>query len=104
MDRKLLGLKEEKLSHFRLYWHDIVGGRNPTSGENLTIPIDDDGCFTGKIIDFNGRYVKDVDKDIIEAVKAKGRLVKLGTFTHSYPFCWRSDTPLIYRIVPSWYV
>ncbi|XVF47476.1 hypothetical protein PTKIN_Ptkin03bG0111700 [Pterospermum kingtungense] len=31
MDRKLLGLKKEKLSHFRLYWHDIVGGRNPTA-------------------------------------------------------------------------
>jgi len=35
--------------------------------------------------------------------QAKGRLVKTGSFTHSYPFCWRSDTPLIYRAVPSWY-
>ncbi|XVF69765.1 hypothetical protein PTKIN_Ptkin11bG0108100 [Pterospermum kingtungense] len=31
MDRKLLGLNKEKLSHFRLYWHDIVGGRNLTA-------------------------------------------------------------------------
>ncbi|XVF59729.1 hypothetical protein PTKIN_Ptkin07bG0299100 [Pterospermum kingtungense] len=73
-------------------------------GENLIVAVDDDGCFTGKITDFNGRYVKDADKDIIDAVKGKGRLVKLGTFTHSYPFCWRSDTPLIYRAVPSWFV
>ncbi|XVF55001.1 hypothetical protein PTKIN_Ptkin06aG0001300 [Pterospermum kingtungense] len=73
-------------------------------GENLIVPVDDDGCFTGKITDFNGLYVKDADKDIIEALKGKGRLVKLGTFTHSYPCCPRSDTPLIYRAVPSWFV
>ncbi|KAG5226440.1 isoleucine--tRNA ligase [Salix suchowensis] len=36
--------------------------------------------------------------------KAKGRLVKSGSFMHSYPFCWRSDTPLIYRAVPSWFI
>lgn len=73
-------------------------------GENLIVAVDDDGCFTTKITDFSGRYVKDADKDIIEAVKAQGRLVKSGSFTHSYPFCWRSDTPLIYRAVPSWFV
>lgn len=75
-----------------------------TKGENLIVAVDDDGLFIEKITDFSGRYVKDADKDIIEAVKAKGRLVKTGTVTHSYPFCWRSDTPLIYRAVPSWFV
>ncbi|KAK3229154.1 hypothetical protein Dsin_001035 [Dipteronia sinensis] len=75
-----------------------------SKGENLIVAVDDDGCFTGKITDFSGSYVKDADKDIIEAIKAKGRLVKSGSFTHSYPFCWRSDTPLIYRAVPSWFV
>ncbi|KAF7822569.1 isoleucine--tRNA ligase, cytoplasmic [Senna tora] len=74
------------------------------SKENLTVAVDDDGCFTAKITDFSGRYIKDADKDIIDAVKAKGRLIKYGTFTHSYPFCWRSGTPLIYRAVPSWFV
>ncbi|CAI0420213.1 unnamed protein product [Linum tenue] len=73
-------------------------------GENLVVAVDDDGCFTDRITDFSGRYVKDADKDIIEAVKGKGRLVKTGSFMHSYPFCWRSDTPLLYRAVPSWYV
>uniref|UniRef100_A0A1J3JXX8 isoleucine--tRNA ligase n=1 Tax=Noccaea caerulescens TaxID=107243 RepID=A0A1J3JXX8_NOCCA len=73
-------------------------------GENLVVVVDDDGSFTERITHFSGRYVKDADKDIIEAVKAKGRLVKTGSFTHSYPFCWRSDTPLIYRAVPSWFV
>nr|GMD85508.1 isoleucine--tRNA ligase, cytoplasmic [Ipomoea batatas] len=81
-------------------------------GENLIVAVDDDGCFTERVSDFARRYVKDADKDIIQAVKArnfsyyieKGRLVKSGNFTHSYPFCWRSDTPLIYRAVPSWFV
>ncbi|KAE8690316.1 hypothetical protein F3Y22_tig00110895pilonHSYRG00017 [Hibiscus syriacus] len=72
--------------------------------ENLIVAVDDDGCFTGKIADFSGHYVKDADKAIIEVVKAKGRLVKYGTFTHDYPFCPRSDTPLIYRALPSWFV
>ncbi|KAL7113557.1 hypothetical protein ACP275_04G068600 [Erythranthe tilingii] len=73
-------------------------------GEPLVVAVDDDGCFTERIVEFSKRYVKDADKDIIQAVKEKGRLVKSGSFTHSYPFCWRSDTPLIYRAVPSWFV
>ncbi|XP_011037059.1 PREDICTED: probable isoleucine--tRNA ligase, cytoplasmic isoform X1 [Populus euphratica] len=79
-------------------------GNQILSKENLIVAVDDDGCFIEKITDFSGRYVKDADKDIIEAVKAKGRLVKSGSFMHSYPFCWRSDTPLIYRAVPSWFI
>ncbi|PON74964.1 Isoleucine-tRNA ligase [Parasponia andersonii] len=75
-----------------------------SKGESLIVAVDDDGCFTSRITDFSGCYVKDADKDIIEAVKAKGRLIKSGTFTHSYPFCWRSKTPLIYRAVPSWFI
>ncbi|KAF5197657.1 Isoleucine--trna ligase [Thalictrum thalictroides] len=73
-------------------------------GENLIVAVDEDGCFTDKISDFARRYVKEADKDIINAVKAKGRLVKSQTFVHSYPYCWRSETPLIYRAVPSWFV
>ncbi|KAF3455800.1 hypothetical protein FNV43_RR00442 [Rhamnella rubrinervis] len=73
-------------------------------GENLIVAVDDDGCFTERITDFSGCYVKDADKDIIESVKVRGRLVKSGTFAHSYPFCWRSKTPLIYRAVPSWFI
>ncbi|KAF9611943.1 hypothetical protein IFM89_037163 [Coptis chinensis] len=56
-----------------------------------------------KVSDFGGCYVKDADKDIITAIKAKGRLVNSQTLTHSYPFCWRSDTSL-YRAVPSWFI
>jgi isoleucyl-tRNA synthetase len=48
--------------------------------------------------------VKDADKNIIKHLKGAGRLVVAGTVKHSYPFCWRSETPLIYRAIPSWFM
>ncbi|AQK81811.1 Isoleucine--tRNA ligase cytoplasmic [Zea mays] len=80
----------------------LAAGIFETAG--LVVAVDDDGCFIEKISDFKGRYVKEADKDIISAVKDKGRLVSKGSIEHSYPFCWRSGTPLIYRAVPSWFV
>lgn len=50
------------------------------------------------------RNVKVADKGIIKHLKEKKRLIVDGQITHSYPFCWRSDTPLIYRAVPAWFV
>lgn len=73
-------------------------------GDSVPCPVNDDGCFTDAVPDFQGRHVKEADKDIIAAVKTAGRLVSSGSIVHSYPFCWRSDTPLIYRAVPSWFV
>ncbi|XP_032049784.1 isoleucine--tRNA ligase, cytoplasmic [Aythya fuligula] len=67
-------------------------------------PVDASGCFTAEVTDFAGQYVKDADKNIIKLLKEKGRLVHSSTYKHSYPFCWRSDTPLIYKAVPSWFV
>ncbi|XP_061688549.1 isoleucine--tRNA ligase, cytoplasmic [Syngnathoides biaculeatus] len=67
-------------------------------------PVDASGCFTSEVTDFVGQYVKDADKNIIKWLKEKGRLVNASTFKHNYPFCWRSDTPLIYKAVPSWFV
>nr|XP_061813805.1 isoleucine--tRNA ligase, cytoplasmic-like isoform X1 [Nerophis lumbriciformis] len=67
-------------------------------------PVDASGCFTSEVTDFAGQYVKDADKNIIKWLKEKGRLVNSSSFKHSYPFCWRSDTPLIYKAVPSWFV
>ncbi|GJP70428.1 hypothetical protein CLOP_g1371, partial [Closterium sp. NIES-67] len=65
---------------------------------------DDDGRFTERVADFKGLYVKDADKAIIAHMKEAGRVVSVGSIMHSYPFCWRSDTPLIYRAVPSWFI
>lgn len=67
-------------------------------------PVDSCGRFTEEVKDFQGLYVKDADKQIIKWLKSEGRLVHQGTVLHSYPFCWRSDTPLIYKAVPSIFI
>ncbi|KAI9835019.1 MAG: isoleucine--tRNA ligase [Sclerophora amabilis] len=67
-------------------------------------PVDEVGCFTSEVRDFAGQHVKVADKAIIKHLKEKGRLIVDSQITHSYPFCWRSDTPLIYRAVPAWFV
>lgn len=67
-------------------------------------PVDDVGRFTREVADFAGVYVKDADKLIIKHLTENGRLVHATQITHSYPFCWRSDTPLLYKAVPAWFV
>lgn len=67
-------------------------------------PVDDNGKFTSEVSDFAGIYVKDADKLIIKKLTAEGRLLVNSQIRHSYPFCWRSDTPLLYRTVPAWFV
>lgn len=67
-------------------------------------PVDDNGSFTSEVSDFVGMNVKAADKLIIKHLKSKGRVIVESQITHSYPFCWRSETPLIYRAVPSWFV
>ena len=73
-------------------------------GGKVPCPVDDAGCYTDEVPDFKGTHVKEADKAIIAKLKASGRLVANNVCHHSYPFCWRSDTPLIYKAVPSWFV
>lgn len=70
----------------------------------LPCPIDANGRYTAEVPDFVGQYVKDADKGIKKAIKTMGRMIVDSTIQHQYPFCWRSETPLIYRAVPSWFV
>lgn len=81
--------------------HGVVekGGRIPC-------PVDDSGCLTDPIDDpeLLGLYVKDADKIIKSRLKNSGQLLISESIVHSYPHCWRSDKPLIYRAVPSWFV
>ncbi|XP_033647297.1 isoleucine--tRNA ligase, cytoplasmic-like [Asterias rubens] len=72
--------------------------------EMVVCPVDSSGRFTSEVTDFAGQYVKDADKQIIKWLKNQGRLVDHSTCKHSYPFCWRSETPLIYKAVPSWFI
>ena len=72
--------------------------------QEVVCPLDASGRFTDKVTDFKGLYVKDADKGIIKHLKERGRMVSAGTVKHSYPFCWRSQTPLLQRAVPSWFM
>ena len=74
-----------------------------TDGE-IVCPIDAKGRFVEPVTDFLGQYIKDADKNIIKNLKQRGRIFKDATVNHNYPFCWRSDTPLIYKAVPSWFI
>ncbi len=67
-------------------------------------PIDAECKFTNEVSDYEGRFVKECDKDIIERLKNEGSLVKRDQILHSYPHCWRCGSPLIYRAIGSWFV
>ncbi|KAL3312459.1 Isoleucine--tRNA ligase, cytoplasmic, partial [Cichlidogyrus casuarinus] len=67
-------------------------------------PVDSAGRFMAQVTDFAGQYVKDADKAICLNIKQRNRLINQATVNHNYPFCWRSDTPLIYKAVPTWFI
>ncbi|MBF8262892.1 MAG: ileS [Parachlamydiales bacterium] len=71
---------------------------------DLVCPIDNNGYFTQEVPPYAGRLVKDADKEIIRDLKRQGSVFHHGTVRHRYPFCWRSDTPLIYKAVRTWFV
>lgn len=73
-------------------------------GLPLVCPVDNNGLFTEEVTEYKGMFVKDADKDIIRRLKAAGQVIRHSTMRHRYPFCWRSDTPLIYKAVSTWFV
>lgn len=75
------------------------------AGITLEDPLDEACAFVAPAPEaWRGRFCKDCDKDIIRELKAAGKLVHQSTIVHSYPFCDRTDTPLIYRAIDAWYV
>ncbi|MDC7239678.1 MAG: isoleucine--tRNA ligase [Spirochaetales bacterium] len=74
------------------------------TGIEVVCPVDDEGQFTKEVPNYQGRFVKDCDKDIINRLKEEGKLVKRDQILHSYPHCWRCNSPLIYKAVGSWFV
>ncbi|MEA2450903.1 MAG: isoleucyl-tRNA synthetase, partial [Thermoleophilaceae bacterium] len=73
-------------------------------GIKLNNPVQLDGTFEDRIEPFAGRFVKEADRDIVEALRASGRLFKELDYEHAYPHCWRCGTPLLYYAKSSWYV
>ncbi len=67
-------------------------------------PVDYQGRFDERVPDYTGMHVFDANREITRRLRDEGKLVRHDTIEHNYPFCWRCDSPLIYRAFPSWYV
>ena len=66
--------------------------------------VNDHGVFREHVELFAGEHVMKVDKHMIEELESRGRLIKHEKYQHSYPFCWRTKTPIIYRATPQWFI
>jgi isoleucyl-tRNA synthetase len=67
-------------------------------------PTDEIARFSEEVPEVAGLNVKDADPVLLRLLRDRDRLFSDGRITHAYPFCWRTDTPLIYKAIPSWYV
>lgn len=70
----------------------------------LVCPVDNAGKFTSQIADLEGVQVFEANDPIIIKLKEQGNWIKTEQYLHNYPHCWRTDTPLIYKALSSWYV
>lgn len=66
--------------------------------------VDEKGKYTQDVFGFEGRFVKDCDVDIVRYLAAKGLLFSKEKYEHSYPHCWRCDSPLLYYANESWFI
>lgn len=78
-----------------------VGRANSIGTLNL---VAGNGVFTEAAGEFAGEHVYKVEDKIVEALEANNRLILKNKFSHSYPHCWRTKTPLIYRATPQWFI
>ncbi|NMW22709.1 MAG: isoleucine--tRNA ligase [Chlorobiaceae bacterium] len=67
-------------------------------------PVARNGCFTAEVSDYDGMFFKDTDPLIIRQLREAGKLYRKETITHTYPFSWRYDVPVIYYARESWYI
>ena len=67
-------------------------------------PIDDNGYFTEKVTEFKGMKIFDANKKIIDLLCLQGKVVRRENYRHRYPHCWRTDTPLIYKAMSSFFI
>ena len=74
------------------------------AGIPVVVPVDERARFTAEVPDFAGLQVFEANAPVIRDLKARGAVVRHDTYEHSYPHCWRTDTPLVYRAIGSWFV
>ena len=70
----------------------------------VVCPVDDQGKFTDEVPDYQDLLVFDANEKIITDLREQNKIIKKENYTHNYPHCWRTDEPLIYKSVNSWYV
>lgn len=70
----------------------------------VLLTVNEAGLFLPEITPWAGQHIKAADPSIIAALQKQGVLLKTQTIRHSYPFCWRCQNPLIYKVQRSWYV
>lgn len=84
------------------------GADDMQSGLDNDLPVimtvAEDGTFLPEVRPWNGMFVKDADPYIIQDLDARGLLFRMEPYTHTYPFCWRCHTPLLYYARPTWYI
>lgn len=66
--------------------------------------VNEEGKFLKEVTNWAGVFVKDADEDIIKKLKQENKLLKAENYEHSYPFCWRCDTPLLYYARDTWFI
>ena len=113
----------ELATHYKIYAADFVSTEDgsgavhiaPSFGEEdfelgaelglgLFDPLDSEGKFTSKVPLWEGLGAKESDKQIIAYLKEQGRVFRHETFVHSYPHCWRTGVPLLYRALKTWFL
>jgi isoleucyl-tRNA synthetase len=70
----------------------------------VLLTINEDGTFIPDVRPWRGRFFKEADPDITKDLDARGLLYRAETYTHTYPFCWRCSTPLLYYARGTWYI
>ncbi len=81
----------------------VLGSKNSFP---ILSPVDDHGRYTNEvgIPELVGKYVFDANADIIRILRERGMLLAEQNFHHSYPYCWRSKTPIIFRAVEQFFI
>ena len=84
------------------------GAEDMNAGLEFDLPVlmtvKEDGTFIQEVRPWSGKFVKDADPEIIQDLENRGLMFRVGTYTHTYPFCWRCDTPLLYYARGTWFI
>ncbi len=70
----------------------------------MVVPVNDEGAYTQEVTDFVGQNVFEANPKVATHLKEQGVVLRHETYDHNYPHCWRTDEPIIYKAIPSWYV